>query len=209
MLNIAISCLTIITVASADAQSISKPAVQELSLKNIDDLSNKSTQTVASVERISVLPTPSTQPTPYQLLPPSTITSPNNYSVPPLSSLSLTAHLIYGEPCSLFINIKGGSGNDINFKIINPEGKIIHDLGRISNETSLKFYADKTGNFKIMLDNEFSVFSSKEVTVSSNRYPNNRFELAGVSINFWVIILVIVSLVALMTFIFWLKKLRK
>jgi len=151
----------------------------------------------------------STQPTPYQLLPPSTITSPNNYSVPPLSSLSLTAHLIYGEPCSLFINIKGGSGNDINFKIINPEGKIIHDLGRISNETSLKFYADKTGNFKIMLDNEFSVFSSKEVTVSSNRYPNNRFELAGVSINFWVIILVIVSLVALMTFIFWLKKLRK
>jgi hypothetical protein len=153
--------------------------------------------------------TPSAEPTPYQLLPPSTIAPPKNYSVPPLSSLSLTVHLIYGEACGGFVYIQGGSSNDINFKIINPEGKIIHDLGRISNETSFQFYADKTGNFTIILDNEFSVFSSKEVDVFSNSYPNNLFEFAGFSINFWAIILIIISLAALMTFIVWLRKRRK
>lgn len=148
------------------------------------------------------------QPTPYPLLTPSTIAPPKIYSVPPLSSLRLTIHLIHGEPFRGFVHIKGGSGNDINFGIINPDGKIILDLGRISNETSFKFYADKRGNFTIILDNEFSVFSSKEVNVS-NSYPNNLFEVAGFSINVWAIILVIISVAALLTFGVYFSRHRK
>lgn len=153
----------------------------------------------------------STQPTPYQLLPPSTLAPPQTYySVPPLSSLSLKINLARGCPCSLLIYIKGGSGNDINLRIIDPEGKIIYDLGRISNKTSFKFYADKPGNYTIIFDNEFSVFSSKEVTVLQGNITFSSFEFAGLSINFWVIILLItVSLVALMTFVVWLRKRRK
>jgi hypothetical protein len=128
--------------------------------------------------------------------------------VPPLSSLSLTVHLIYGEPFPGFVYIKGGSSNDINFKIVNPDGKIILDLGKISNATSFKFYADKTGNYTIIFDNEFSVFSSKEVNVLSMN-PFNIFEFAGFSINVWAIILVVISVAALLTFVVWLSRHRK
>ena len=153
----------------------------------------------------------SAQPTPNQLLPRSTIAPPKtHYSVPPLNSLSLKINLGHGYPCKLLVYIKGGSGNDINLRIINPEGKIIYDLGRISNETSFKFYADQRGNYTIILDNEFSVFSSKEVSVLQGNITFSSFEFAGFSINFWVIVLlIIVSLVALMTFIVWLRKRRK
>lgn len=117
-------------------------------------------------------PTSLAKPTPYQLLPtPSTIAPSKNYTVPPLSSLNLKRSLTYGGASSIFsscsglIYIKGGSGNDINFRVIDPQGKIILDLGRISNEKSFYFYANKTGNFTFIFDNEFSVFSSKEVDV--------------------------------------------
>lgn|GEM_PF-4338592 len=145
------------------------------------------------------------------VMPPSTVAPPKTYySVPPLSSLSLKINLGHGYPCSLSVYIKGGNGNDINLRIINPEGKIIYDLGRVSNGTSFKFYADKTGDFTIILDNEFSVFSSKEVNVFQGNITFSSFEFAGLSINFWVIILlIIITLVALMTFIVWLRKRRK
>jgi hypothetical protein len=159
---------------------------------------------------LTVKPT-SAQSTPDQLLPSSIFTTPQtDYSVPPLSSLSLKIDLARGCPCKFSIYIKGGSGNDINLRIINTEGRIIYDLGRISNETSFKFYADKPGNYTIILDNEFSVFSSKEVNVYQGNITFSSFEFAGLSINFWVIIiLIIISLAALMTIVVWLRKRRR
>jgi hypothetical protein len=150
----------------------------------------------------------SAQPTPDQILPSSTFATPQTYySVPPLSSLSLKIDLARGSPCRFSVYIKGGSGNDINLRIINSEGKIIYDLGRIINGTSFKFYADKPGNYTIILDNEFSVFSSKEVNVFQGNITFSSFEFAGFSISVWVIILlVIISLVALMTFVVCLRK---
>jgi hypothetical protein len=142
---------------------------------------------------------------------PSTVAPPKTYySVPPLSSLSLRINLGRGYPCSFSVYIKGGSGNDINLRIINPEGRIIYDLGRVSNETSFKFYADKPGNYTIILDNEFSVFSSKGVNVYQGNITFSSFEFAGLSINIWaIIILIIISLVVLMTFVVWLRKRKK
>ena len=115
----------------------------------------------------------------------------------------------YGSSIGGLIYIKGGSGNDINFRVIDPQGKTILDLGRISNETSFHFYANKPGgDFTFIFDNEFSVFSSKELEVFSYTYPNYDFEFAGFSINFWAIILVVISVAALMTLalVVWLSR---
>jgi hypothetical protein len=143
--------------------------------------------------------TPSVKPTPYQLLPPTTIASPKNYTVPPLSSLNLNISLAsFGGMLQSggLIYVKGGSGNDINLRVIDPHGKTVLDLGRISNEKEFFITPYVTGNYTIILDNEFSVFSSKEVNVFSYTYPENGFEFVGFSINFLAII-VIVSIVVI------------
>jgi hypothetical protein len=147
----------------------------------------------------------SAQPTP--LTTPSTIAPSENYSVPPLSSLHLKVSLSPGlgpmGGCGGLIYIKGGSGNDINFRVIDPQGKTILDLGRISNEKEFYISPDETGNFTIIIDNEFSVFSSKEVDVFSYSYPDNLFEFAGFSINFWVITLVVILFITLAGLVVW------
>ena len=111
--------------------------------------------------------------------------------------------------CGGLIYIKGGSCNDINFRVIDPQGKTILDLGRISNEKEFFIFPDETGDFTIIIDNEFSVFSSKEVAVFSATYPDNLFEFAGVSINVWAVILVVMSVAVLLTFVVWLSRHRK
>jgi hypothetical protein len=151
------------------------------------------------------------QPTP--LTTPSTIAPSKNYSVPPLCSLHLKVSLSPGlgplGGCGGLIYIKGGSGNDINFRVIDPQGKTILDLGRISNETEFYISPDETGNFTIIIDNEFSVFSSKEVDVFSYSYPDNLFEFAGFTINFWVITLVVILFVTLMALVVWSSRRKK
>ena len=97
----------------------------------------------------------------------------------------------------------------LTLRVINPQGKTILDLGIITNEKEFFISPDKTGNYTIILDNEFSVFSSKEVDVFSYSYPENLFEFAGFSINFWVIILVVISVAALMTFVVWLIRRKR
>jgi|GEM_PF-2177597 len=136
----------------------------------------------------------------YQLLQPTTVASPKNYTVPPLSSLNLNVSLpSFGGMLKSggLIYVKGGSGNDINLRVIDPHGKTVLDLGRISNEKEFYITPYETGNYTIILDNEFSVFSSKEVKVFSYTYPENGFEFVGFSINFLAIILIIVSIVVI------------
>ncbi len=87
---------------------------------------------------VLTIKTANAKPTPFPLIKPSIIAQPKNYSMPPLSSLNLTIHLIYGEPFRGFVHIKGGTGTDIDSKFISPDRKIILDLGRISNETSCR-----------------------------------------------------------------------
>ena len=138
--------------------------------------------------------------TPYQLLPPTTIAPPKNYTIPPLSSLNLNVSLpSFGGMLKSggLIHVKGGSGNDINLRVIDPHGKTVLDLGRISNQKEFYITPYETGNYTIILDNEFSVFSSKEVNVFSYTYPENGFEFVGFSINFLIIFLVIVSIVVI------------
>jgi hypothetical protein len=166
--------------------------------------------TLPTVEPATTSPSPSAESTPHQLIPPSTIAPSKNFSVAPLSSLNMKVDLQYGESCGGLIIIKGGSGNDINFRIIDPQGKTYLDFGRISKEKSFQFFTpNRPGNFTLVFDNEFSVFSSKEVDVFSNTYPDNVFEFAAFSINLWVIIFVAISLTVLITFVVWLLKKKR
>ena len=164
-----------------------------------------------AVSSLVMVGSASAQPTP--LTTPSTIAPSKNYTVPPLSSLHLKVSLNHGlgplGGCGGLIYIKGGSDNDINFRVIDPQGKTILDLGRISNEKEFYISPDETGNFTIIIDNEFSVFSSKEVDVFSYSYPDNLFEFAGFSINFWVITLVVILFVTLMALVVWSSRRKK
>ncbi len=150
----------------------------------------------------------SAQPTP--LVTPSTMAPSKNYTVPPLSSLDLKVSLTSGlgpmGGCGGLIYVKGGSGNDINLRVIDPQGKIVLDLGRISLEKQFFITPDETGIYTVIIDNEFSVFSSKEVQIFSNTYPDNVFEFDGYSISFLVIIIIAVLFIALMVLVAWSYK---
>ena len=64
------------------------------------------------------------------------------------------------------LTIEGGSGNDINFRIVDPFDNTIQDVGRISNQRSFAFVASVVGNYRLEFDNSFSIFSNKVVTYS-------------------------------------------
>ncbi len=69
-----------------------------------------------------------------------------------------------GMTYNLQLNISGGSGNDINLIIKNPDGSSAFDSRVSGNYTSQTFTATSTGLQLFEFDNSFSVFSSKSVT---------------------------------------------
>ena len=66
----------------------------------------------------------------------------------------------------LHFTAKGGSGNDIVVKVESGEGGIIYNSGQISSSytTVTLLYP---GTYRIILDNTFSVISSKQVNVQA------------------------------------------
>jgi cbb3-type cytochrome oxidase subunit 3 len=56
--------------------------------------------------------------------------------------------------------------NDINFKVTDPVGDTIVDLGRVAGGISFEFTASRDGNYTVIFDNSFSISTSKTVTMS-------------------------------------------
>jgi ABC-type oligopeptide transport system substrate-binding subunit len=83
-----------------------------------------------------------------------------------LSTTSLTINLDEGDTFSGSLSISGGSGNDINFKVTNPQGATIVNLGKVSQGATFEFTADDSGAYTFHLDNSFSWLSSKAVSIS-------------------------------------------
>jgi emp24/gp25L/p24 family/GOLD len=79
---------------------------------------------------------------------------------------TLTFNLNNGDKVSGSVSITGGSANDVNFYITNPSGAQIYNAGRINGGTSFSFTADASGAYILHFDNSFSLFASKQVTVS-------------------------------------------
>lgn len=84
---------------------------------------------------------------------------------------------------SLFIS--GGSDNDIDFWITNPQGTTIVNLGRVSQGATFEFTAQQSGAYTFHFDNQVSWASSKTVILAFNvekpllKNPNVRIFLLG------------------------------
>jgi preprotein translocase subunit SecG len=81
-------------------------------------------------------------------------------------SNTLTYNLDSGQRFSGSISISGGSGNDVNFWVTNPQGAKIVNSGRVSGGTSFDFTAQSSGAYTLHFDNAFSIFSSKSVQLT-------------------------------------------
>jgi len=77
-----------------------------------------------------------------------------------------TINLNEGDKFSGSISVSGGSGNDIDFWVTDPNGNTIVNSGRVSQGRTFDFTAQKNGAYSLHFDNGFSVFSSKFVSLS-------------------------------------------
>ena len=62
--------------------------------------------------------------------------------------------------------ISGGSGNDIDFWVADPQGTIILDLERVSQGKSFEFNTQVSGDYTFHFSNTFSLISSKIVSLT-------------------------------------------
>ena len=62
--------------------------------------------------------------------------------------------------------MRGGSANDINFYITDPNDSRIIDFGRVSRTATFEFTANNSGVYTLRFDNSFSWFSPKVVAVN-------------------------------------------
>jgi hypothetical protein len=83
-----------------------------------------------------------------------------------LTEQTLTFNLSAGQTFTGSLAISGGSGNDINFWITDPEGATIVNLGRVSQGGSFDFTAQMSGAYTLYFDNSFSLLSSKTVSLT-------------------------------------------
>ena len=86
--------------------------------------------------------------------------------VGPRAQSSIGFNLDSGDRFSALLNLTGGSGDDINLWVTDPEANIIVDLGRVSKEGSIEFIADQDGTYILFFDNTFSSSSGKTVTLT-------------------------------------------
>lgn len=78
----------------------------------------------------------------------------------------MTFNLNEGDKFSGSLSITGGGGNDVDFWVTDPNGNTIVNSGRVSQGRTFDFTAQRNGAYSLHLDNGFSIFSSKYVSVS-------------------------------------------
>jgi len=122
----------------------------------------------------------------------------DSVSVSPGYTNTLTYNLNSGQTFSGSISISGGSGNDVNFWITNPQGATLVNSGKVSGGTSFVFTAESSGAYTLHFDNSFSLFSSKTVQLTYDiNTPMLGGGLGGVSDTLLIIIGVIILIVVI------------
>jgi hypothetical protein len=109
------------------------------------------------------------------------------FTVPSLSQTVRTVNLSQGDSVSGSISVYGGSGNDIDFHVTDPNGNTILSYARVT-DTSFSFSASITGTYKMVFDNSFSLISSKSVTLDYSVQPS----VLGIPLNTLLIIAAVV-----------------
>lgn len=83
-----------------------------------------------------------------------------------LSEQMLIFNLKTGQKFTGSLAVSGGSGNDIDFWVTDPQGTTILNLGRVSQGKSFDFTAQTSGAFTFHFSNSFSLLSSKTVSLT-------------------------------------------
>jgi hypothetical protein len=86
--------------------------------------------------------------------------------VDPLTQKMLTFNLNDGQKFTGSLAVSGGSGNDIDFWVTDPQGTTILNLGRVSQGKTFEFTAQVSGAYTFHFSNTFSLLSSKTVSLS-------------------------------------------
>ena len=112
--------------------------------------------------------------------------------VAPLTEQMLTFNLQTGQKFTGSLAISGGSGEDIDFRVVDPSGASIVNLGRVSHGANFEFTAQESGAYTLHFDNSFSLFSTKTVSLT---YDISLPSVLGIDFGqFLVIIIVVVIL---------------
>lgn len=122
----------------------------------------------------------------------------DSVSVSQMSTNILTYNLDSGQTFSGSISISGGSGNDVNFWVTNPQGATLVNSGKVSGGTSFEFTAESSGAYTLHFDNSFSLLSSKTVQLT---YDINTPILGGISGGGSGILLIIIGVIILIAVI--------
>jgi len=111
--------------------------------------------------------------------------------VDPLTQKMLTFNLNDGQKFTGSLAVSGGSGNDIDFWITDPQGTTILNLGRVSQGKTFEFTAQGSGAYTFHFSNTFSLFSSKTVNLS---YDIGNPILGGIDFGLLLIIIAVIIL---------------
>ncbi len=112
-----------------------------------------------------------------------------------LSESSLAWTVRSGVRVSGSVLINGGSNNDIDFWITDPEGVEVIDFGRVSGRKSFQFTTSKSGAYTFHFSNTFSSLSSKTVTLVRYDPPLHLNIDDGPSLLLGILVVVLVVLV--------------
>jgi hypothetical protein len=84
-----------------------------------------------------------------------------SYQIGPGQIQVVSFNLSSGEKFTGSVAITGGSGNDVNFWVTDPQGTTILNQGRVSQGTTFEFTSQSSGAYTLHFDNSFSLLSSK------------------------------------------------
>ena len=90
--------------------------------------------------------------------------STETFTVPPFQEVIRTIGLKEGDTVTGSIVASGGSGNDINFRVTDPNDNTILRYDRVT-QTSFSFSSSTTGTYTMHFDNSFSWVSSKSIVL--------------------------------------------
>lgn len=113
--------------------------------------------------------------------------------VSPLSEQMLTFNLETGQKFTGSLAISGG-GEDITFRVVDPLGATIVNLGRVSHGAAFEFTAQESGAYILHFDNSFSLLTSKTVDLT---YDIGLPSIAGIDFGQFLIIIIVVVILLL------------
>ena len=125
------------------------------------------------------------------LIIPSVYAGSETFTVPQSIEVVRTVGLAEGEKVFGSITVTGGSGNDIDFYVTDPNGNTILRYDR-ATQTSFSFTASTTGIFTMHFNNWFSVFSSKSVRLD---YSISHLIFGIPQEDFYLIVVVIAAVI--------------